>query len=1244
MEMGVVTELKVKVGTTSLDFTPTDLVVPFVVGTLSNQVFFAVVMAFLFCTSMAYVLEYFYFEIQPKKHTSSESVSPLCQHRIVTRDAPPSTVEHGVGSLTRSSMLVEKALPHMYHSSVEKRTWCLVWNEMLHHQKWIVFAKMVVCLSPFGDASTMVDVCQKTVLIAADILTALTFLTLIYIFYDDTALHNNGWCLQFENSDSCSIPNVAGLNILGNTCVWRYEDSSCVMRTPTSGLWSIIVASCLTGFLSAPVAAFIRWLFEEYVMARTERRDDLHVYKNSGLMQFVPPFIVEWVITHQTVQSFGSTFQTLKKYGLNTAMQSVMKCSKSDCAVLNRKVCEHSTTLRSVKEKELFLRNWGVAHDNSRHVNVIGDYGGGEMCGNVNKGMFSFTRKEKKSADIILNELCRANICAMHEKREILQNLQHELEPLEEIRVLRLLIGDLLSDDECSIFVAKCHSENRCGHLLVNPKSMSAKMLASVIVGLYCVLGSSIVYYFGITRDSQSQLLWSVSFFIWILFDMLVIQSVFVVMKEVWVPSVIGQRLIDVKALLVRCICELDTYDSADDKFKWSLMLFSSAKVASKYYASRLGELLLALSLDVPRRSKDISSYSRKAILMLNVRNCHSFSLIARKNNNWNTSSSLFTRTLSILVTLPLVSSVTFSTFSALFSCFAVMILTWSFYLHGALIAILVVTAFFLAFAAMFQASCWRKLSTTRYSRIDKEEQMLKLLGGKAYRPKGTQVDDKYQWNRKKKLVIEPCFQSSYDKVNDPSLTMRRVSSCNISCSSSTEESSSSLSSSLMSSSIYSDQSERSEVSTHIFIQPSVVSVTRREYAVDEQELVIEEMSSYEGSSNSAGEEWSSDYSSDVPVVNKNNWIEDSPSIGFSSQLQHMVVSDTQDLNERDMPMNSSLVGIEFDEYSKGHQSIDDVVNVTELSSTVAINIKRSSAPFTNQPSSSACKVGVFTHENSEHSSAARQKVLSAIRQLRQLPEEESFDDHSANNLFVNAINKLDTQSPKDKFKPKRHVPKELESMLFGKSAEEKLRILFHLADQTGTVMVSGQNDSSTIFQQKKSVSLAKEQVIEGVIKRKLKQDFRLKHAKNKVSTTSFPTGIHDWDSDLIFHRSVNTPFTGLLDEERRILGCSHRHNNISNLTNASSVASSADFSLKDSFPVQDVLDKDNNGAEGRSEYENFGRDSIYTDVDIDATSSVDDRLQVFSEVIDELEVVRLKRLRRKKNKQIKNEGLHHNR
>ena len=248
-------------------------------------------------------------------------------------------------------------------------------------------------------------------------------------------------------------------------------------------------------------------------------------------------------------------------------------------------------------------------------------------------------------------------------------------------------------------------------------------------------------------------------------------------------------------------------------------------------------------------------------------------------------------------------------------------------------------------------------------------------------------------------------------------------------------------------------------------------------------------------------------------------------------------------------------------------------------------------------------------------------------------------DESGSNNVFLKVVDITNEDKMKNRFKAKKEVPDELKSMLENKTPDERLRILFHLADRTVVSNSTHQrNESNSVPRISEGVKKARNQVLEAVIKKKLIQlrQIQVKSSSplrsSEIASASQMAGLDAKDS-VIIHRSTNSPYSGKHSEERKLL--EPRQNDLLCPSFASSKHTLSDDKTEN-IPIKDVkMENDSIFEQARYVEGRIGTDKedwILDDVDLD----VDGRLKSYSRVIDGLEEDRLKRERREKKKKIK--------
>ena len=1229
MEMAAITEVKIIIDSSdsTIDFVPKSLQSNFAAGTMTNRIFFCVAMLVLLFIIFAYTRAYSESEKGMRRNRTQATV-PISDFRTNNRNFP-SLVHHGLGNLSIASTLVEKAVPDIFHFSKDLSGWNLFINEIWKHHKWAILVKIIDFRSgTIGWKSLFQDI----MFLFTHILTVLTSLTVIYVIYDESNQLSDFECKQFATSQNCTASNIAGMGLLGNFCDWEGSTGSCSTRTPSSGIWSVVVGVCLAMLLSTPVTAVINWLVSEFLMANTDS-GEFNDFKSVGCMRFVPGFIVEWVIRNQTLSSFGTTYVTLKQYGLSKAMLSVMKKSMSDFIFLKRKVSAYSCNIHSVTEKELFLRNWGedvdIPHSlsNTFKINKEDDVGDSTAASDIsgdseyysNEGLFSFFHIEVQTSDTILRDLIRANIIAIKESKALLHKLQYKSEPLEEVRVLRLLCDDLLSDEESRIFRAKCYSEDIS--MGTSMKSLSTRVATIVIVGLYYVAAICIVVFYGLTRDVPSQLLWGVSSLVWLLLDVMVCQTTVVMLKEMCIPSLISRRVSEIEALIARCICQLDLCNASFDKFKWSLMLFSSARVASKFYASRLGELILTMALNIPRRSLDISSYSHQAIYLLNVHNSDSRFLTYRKNKSWNSHSPLVLY-VSYICDVPFIYDVFIGTSAVAMGSVTILILLRIYLMLG--LTMLVIVTLGIPFCVGILSliiSCHTK-KPRKKSIIDREEKMLNELGKVPYIPKG-RIGKKNSY-----LKLYPHRIERKAFIGKEKLKLDRFSS----------------ESTMLSSGEYNVknlplQSHDSSVSSG----PSN----------DDIDSVDESLGAKK-------------HDNDEVAPFKSSFIDDISLFEEYKESDDISLFDNESLSDPNEPISSVLLNnaqpfdlsmISMSTWERGGDGPSVCTEKGSVSSDSTLHKSLDVMSSSILEAKSMTRSGKLPPINLE--SEGCRKVLSAIKDIEKMPLNSSTNDmvNDCDNQFVKVIKDLDEDSIKNRFKPKPRIPEDLRNMLSEKSPDEKLRIIFHLADQTvinspeKNVFETTDSDlKNPKFSNEKNIETARNQVLEAVVKKKLLQirqvqvkstspASKLNHNELEPPplTVQFQQQQLTPDENVILHRNANSPFNGSFTEERKILKSWHQNALDSSTASDGFCMMGGNSAGIEEFPSG--ASKISRFVEGHVlEGSSILEQDRWLNDEVDA--DVDDRLRSFSTVIDDLEHTRRKREKREeKRKQAKIEN-----
>ena len=641
----------------------------------------------------------------------------------------PCGVVDVIGNLQHSNDLVEKSIPRFFHASKPpSSSFVFFWGEQCKHNKWFLSFKLL--MSSFDPSFALgLNLKLDTLCLFTDLLTALFVLSLVYFFFELND-EDSYTCANYVNDANCTSPKIAvGVgSFFGDVCEWELETSFCKFRSPHASIFSIIAGSLITAVISVPLSGCLRFLCKNYVFAETTKLDMCNDGAR-GFFDFIPQFIVEWLVTNQTNESLIYNYYNFKSRGLSNELLSLIQQSKSDLCVLMERIFDRAGEMEP-DAKRCFLTSWGNNGSEEMSLDVDSDnesYGDGSYHASIDG--------DQETQNIILKRLFHVNLRVLQERKSVLNTMQYTNEPLCEIRILRLLFEDLMSDEVIRIYHMKCTHEKFLGSDVVEPKKYSSKVFAQAIILWYIWVASIGIFYFGLNRETATQQLWALSLLTWFLFDFGVFQPILVVVCQCLIPSLIAEKVKQIQALLVRCLCELDSLELSDHKFRWSLMLFSSAKFVSKYCTSRFSEFVAALCLNVPIRSENNYTYSGRAIQMLNVHNCERDYLTTANNcKYWDDRSNLLKYT-SYLALCPVVLE--FS--STLICCFIIVLFMKfleNFILWAVLAAVACLVVLCIFLCTFSQSSTQTPWKTGKLNRRDRDEKMLQILGRRQYLPK----------------------------------------------------------------------------------------------------------------------------------------------------------------------------------------------------------------------------------------------------------------------------------------------------------------------------------------------------------------------------------------------------------------------------------------------------------------------------------------------------------------------------
>jgi hypothetical protein len=317
-------------------------------------------------------------------------------------------------------------------------------------------------------------------------------------------------------------------------------------------------------------------------------------------LHFYPTWLLKWIVKNRSSHPEWRLVRLFDGLNISKEYDYINAAAESDLKLLKERVREFALSTPPGLDRRKFIHCWGFKFEDTDSS--------GQMNGEISP----------EHSKIYLEDLKRAHNAIAEEHSTVTRQMNLGEPPLEEGRVLDLLVKDLLSENEM-----KCYEWHQVREQSLvgsqHPKYIGVQLLG--IFGVLCYVWFAVVFifYFAYTRVEELQILWYYSLLTWWLIDFFVFRPVTILAANVFMPSLISSKIYSISNLIVRCISDLDMFSIDPSKFKWSLMLFSSARVAAKFYDSRIGELLFSISLNSPRQSPTMKAYPCHALAMLNV-------------------------------------------------------------------------------------------------------------------------------------------------------------------------------------------------------------------------------------------------------------------------------------------------------------------------------------------------------------------------------------------------------------------------------------------------------------------------------------------------------------------------------------------------------------------------------------------------------------------------------------------------
>ena len=421
----------------------------------------AVVGAVILLTVSSYRLDY-------KKEVAVEE-----RRGIVSPAEVPVVVADGVGNPHAAALVVDNSLPALFRgNSGDYSTLQRVNTEFVRSYKWSQLLRPLCgLLSPSAALSS--DMVYDTAHCACDVLTALVITTVVYLWLEPSTIED-GSSSCFEQYPASECRSSRGRLFFGNRCSWSESDDECSYK----GIGDLKYSMAMGAFVSALLTLFVSNIFHSVIKAyifvptlKIEPGDEEYHW----LSILVPTFVASWFSRKRAECVPGSFWEQLYDVPVGYRYDHIYDNALDDLAILERKLVEHRRTLPTEEKKMKFSAQWNL--DIEYDSWAVGDEENEDIWSDIFDSELPLGYKLRSTwkhfqnkihslklsspEEIFFKDLERVYTYVYQEQDTILRNLQVSNEPLNEARVMKLLFEDLLSDDECVIFNAKCESDGR---------------------------------------------------------------------------------------------------------------------------------------------------------------------------------------------------------------------------------------------------------------------------------------------------------------------------------------------------------------------------------------------------------------------------------------------------------------------------------------------------------------------------------------------------------------------------------------------------------------------------------------------------------------------------------------------------------------------------------------------------------------------------------------------------------------
>lgn len=580
----------------------------------------------------------------PSAIVAAASAATASADSIYSNKSVPMSIADGVGDDDRARLVVEAPLPHIFQSFRPTSYWKYICEELSAYYKWrLPYTTCVGLLHPHVGASH--DMFKDNTFLVFDCLSLLLSSVLIYLYLEPATISDSSSSCQEQFPGKMCTSSV-GAATFGDRCEWNVESERCGYQPLPELGFTIVLAACSAIILSTPLCTVSRYILRTYVLVPTLKQDD--VTYNPWEM-FLPDTVIQWIVHARQSCDEDSWLSWLYDVPVGAIVDEVYDLALEDLELLGQKIFEFRRRLPSAPKVHRFSISWDLSmhfdtfiNDNIDHDcdtdSNIDEHDDVDDRYRFESNIFmksyvycsmrlkrvvkdalvffqSWGAKRLTIEDYLHKDLIRVHEHMAAEHAHILWKVQYSNEPLDERRVLRLLYEDLLSDNEVVIFHDKCRRDAMStGSYPPNPKCLLVKFFTTMIMVTYSVSVLTTIFYFAVSRIHAIQIMCLTSIFVSFIIEIFLVHPVSIIVSEVLIPWLLRDKMIRIKKMLVRCIVQLDDLKINPGKFRWSLLLFASARVSARYYTSRIGELVSVLCLNIPRRSSKIQCYPELAI------------------------------------------------------------------------------------------------------------------------------------------------------------------------------------------------------------------------------------------------------------------------------------------------------------------------------------------------------------------------------------------------------------------------------------------------------------------------------------------------------------------------------------------------------------------------------------------------------------------------------------------------------